>query len=303
MNKPIIHAGCLIIWLVLLTPFPATGEDMNLQPSHTLDFPYLTDPNTMAVSIQWEGTLKGYGGYLVESRQKQHRLDLRYSADGLFPFIYHPDGIFRADIDGAFNWVIEAGGVTAVFETGDASEASITQGKPYFGSLSIDGGLETGADSVTEKWMVRNYLLGVRLRQMIPGSDLDIFGKLLGQSRMSGNIPIVAEISFNRVFEANPGDSSFYRLDMVVDWGFQLIEQVYLYPHIELAQARDTEASTYFRGELAKYFRVGEQASSIFGVQTEFVFLVRYITGKRPPDYIHIDDWEIGFGLDWSGAL
>jgi len=299
-------AGVWFICLAFCPQFIAADEQMKLQPSNLIDFPYLTDPNTLAASIKWDGTLKDYGRYLIESRKKQRRMNVRYTLDGLFPFVHHPDGIFRADVDGALNWVFEAGGVAAAFTTGDGSETIIAQGKPYFGSLAINGSCEATSDSATEKWMMRNYLVGLKLRQMIPGSDIDLIGKVLGladDKRLSGNIPIVAELSVNRVYETDPGDTSFYRIDVVVDWGFQLIEQACVYSHFELTQVDDVEAQTYFTAELAKYFRLGEQSASVLGLDTEFVFLVRYVTGKRPPDYIQIDDWEIGVGLDWSGAL
>jgi len=273
----------------------SSTEGKSSLPVTRIDFPYLFDPATLAVSVTGAGEVRKFGDYLVEGMDKYRRFGMRYSFDVLYPFDFHPDGIVRGDFGGAFNWLTHSGGVTGGFEGAAGEDVSITLGHPYRGSLLFNGGLEASEDSATEKWKIRNYLISIRAMQEIPGTDVDIIGRLLKADRVTGTIPITVRFSFDRIFENYPGDTAFFRANLTADWGFEVLANTYFYPHVEITQINDGGPQEYYLWEFAKYFSTLES-------KTSFVLFARYVSGHRPPDYIQVDDWEIGIRANFAGA-
>ena len=243
-----------------------------------------------------KGEIKKYGRPVVPGDDSYRRFDFRYAISALYPFEYHPDGHAVIDIGLGANWVVQRKGTTVILPSGDEFTSP---GNPRFGSLSFLYKLEVGQDSETEKWRTRNNTISFQVTQDIPGTAIDLIGGFIEADRLSGNMPATVSLSFDRVFETAPGDSSYFRGLFSFNWGLQLVNGVYFYPTWKVTQLDERGAHSYFQGEFMKFFPSG---FSLFGDKSgeSFVFFARYISGRRPPEFVRVDEWDFGIAVKFS---
>lgn len=261
------------------------GEQATKPFRPRIDLPYLTDPATLALSLNWGWRALSAGEKLGVAIR---RFELRDSADLVLPFRFHPSGRIAGTLGLAGNWILHGGEtVSGVFETDGGGSSEITMSRPYLGSVGLACDYVATMRDQSTTYLTRTWSAGIEVIQQLPGTDIDILriGTLLGV-RTVGTIPVTVAASAKRVYYREPSDSSSFRYELRVDWGVPLLYGAYFYPHWEISQVERGRAVTYFRGEFARFAR------SDAGVAT--TLFARYVHGRQAPDYRMVSEWQAG---------
>ncbi len=274
-----------LILVCMLIPGSVKAEDQSASPLK-IGFAFMSDPSTQAITANRDKSFD-----FVDVNGLLTKIAGNYKFDATLPFKYHPHGHANGKVGIAGEWVLTMNTVTGHFEDGDGNLAPITMEKPYLGSLSFNGGIETSPDDITEEWRLHNYNLSLDLYMQIPSTDI---GSSRGGS-VVGEVPIWFTLSGKSIFQTAGEDSTYYRLDLDVQWQLPVVGGFYLYPLWQLRWMKDTKAYQYFKGDIVKVIPGLEEL--LKKAKMEPIIFARYVSGQQSPEYKQINEWQGGIGI------
>jgi hypothetical protein len=278
----------IVITLLFASMFVATSVNAKDRGTNPLNigFVFLTNPATQAITAQGEQSLK-----FADINTIFTKIAGNYKFDAAVPFQYHPHGHANAKIGIAGEWILTANAITGHFETADGILAPMKIEKPYLGSLGFNGGVETSPDNATEEWRLHNYNLSLDLYMQVPNTDIG-FGQ---GNNLVGVVPIWFTLSGKSIFQTAEEDSTYYRLDLDVQWQLPVVGGFYLYPLWQLRWMKDTKVYQYFQGDIVKVIPGLEEL--LRKAKMEPIIFARYVSGQQSPEYKQINEWQGGIGI------
>ena len=307
--------------LVTMVALPAVSDEVG---KPRLGLACLTNPTTAGVTFEWE------------KKPKLNDMGLSFDIDGLYPFEYHPDGYARLDLgasysldyetkmaDTTYTWTVsvrdrahldsltkreEYVKVISAVRTGskdaDGNDLyemtyAVFPSEFYKGSLNFHVSGETAPNPISEDWFDDegpwNVNIGLQAELDVPFTRMDPVGELFkveDHNRVGAN-PLSLILALKWLAVREPEGLSEYRADFGLKWTIPLFWKIGFYPEWQVGLAEDIGIASYFRGEVAAFYR----QLKVFGVDGTPIMYVRYVDGRRAPNFEQVSSWEPGIGI------
>lgn len=314
MHNKVIRNTSLALIFLAISSFAAGQEESSNFPLQ-VSFNYLADSSLPAIAI--EGSKSFANEYETSEKMKWLQLthlEYDYSISALIPLKrkYHPDIHASGNLGLALNSIISIQRDSVGYMDESSQPVYIYSYDFYSGKLVINPAeFEAAQDPETARGRFKNYNISFEIAQEIPYTG-SFLVNLLAPHELAGALPLQLSFSGKRVYQLEPYDSSFYRLDMYLDWqlpfpwfvapfnkakAFEtILHNIYIEPHWEVVWMKETKTRMYFEGQILRYFREGENFLKSISRDLEPVLFVKYVSGRRAPDFVLVNEWHAGIG-------